>query len=159
VNVITEQAYQAARWGDAEFDGILTGAITPADAVERHNDAIIKLQGDHDAEMEHMRHLCADIQRDLRYARDGKVRAEERMKGMSRIITRLSKQAGNSEECCIWTQDPIDDKWDTGCGKGWMTHDMYDRPADVFEYCPYCGKRIVEAGVSDYQEQADRIVV
>ena len=92
MNIITEHAYQAARWGDIEFEALLSGALTPGEAVDQHNAAIIKLQGDHDAEMERMRHLCADLQRDLRYARDGKVRAEERMKGMSRVITRLSKQ-------------------------------------------------------------------
>jgi PHP family Zn ribbon phosphoesterase len=69
------------------------------------------------------------------------------------------KQKCDSVECCTWTQDPVEDKWDTGCGMCWMTHDMYDRPADVFGYCPYCGKRIVEAAVSDYPEPVERIVV
>ena len=48
---------------------------------------------------------------------------------------------------CIWTQDPIDDKYDTECGHGWTMHDMYDRPTDIFTYCPYCGRRIKEAQI------------
>jgi hypothetical protein len=90
VNIITEHAYQAARWGDAEFDAILSGALTPGEAVDRHNAIIIKLQGDHDAEMDQMRHLVADLQRDLRYARDGKDKADIKARRMSETIRSLS---------------------------------------------------------------------
>ena len=97
MNIITEHAYQAARWGDAEFDALLSGALTHGEAIDQHNAVLIKLQGDHDAEVEKLRHTNADLLRDLHYARDGRQKVEEKMKRMSDTIRRLGEQVKKLE--------------------------------------------------------------
>jgi L-ascorbate metabolism protein UlaG (beta-lactamase superfamily) len=97
VNIITEHAYQAARWGDAEFDAILSKELKPSDIIDMHNGVVITLQGDHDAEVEKLRHTNADLLRDLHYARDGRQKVEEKMKRMSDTIRRLGEQVKKLE--------------------------------------------------------------
>lgn len=44
---------------------------------------------------------------------------------------------------CLWTLDPDDECWDTGCGHRFHTLEgsLQD---NGFVYCPYCGKMIKE---------------
>ena len=48
MNIVTEHSYQEARWGDAEFEALLNGMLSPGESVDLHNATIIKLQGDHE---------------------------------------------------------------------------------------------------------------
>ena len=68
MNIITEHKYDAARWDGTEgWWGMAT--LTTTDVVKEHNATIITLQGDHDEEVELLRHQIADLKRDLNYAR------------------------------------------------------------------------------------------
>lgn len=90
MNIITEQSYEKSRWSidDKWWDM----ELSINQIVAEHNKVVIKLQGDHDAEMNKMRHINANLQRDLNYARAGKANAEERMKNMSRTITKIQQK-------------------------------------------------------------------
>lgn len=68
MNIITEHKYDAARWStDEQFWD--RERILVSDVIERHNISVILLQGDHDEEVELLRHQIADLKRDLNYAR------------------------------------------------------------------------------------------
>jgi predicted nucleic acid-binding Zn-ribbon protein len=95
MNIITEQSYDKSRWSidDKWWDM----ELSINQIVAEHNKVVIKLQGDHDTEMDKMRHLNANLQRDLNYVRAGKANFEERMKNMSRTITKIQQKIKDYE--------------------------------------------------------------
>ena len=90
MNIITEHKYEAARWGDLEYDAILSGKFLPGEIIDLHNATLIKLQGDHDEECERLRHQLADASQALTYSRRGKETADDKIRRMSETIREQS---------------------------------------------------------------------
>jgi len=53
---------------------------------------------------------------------------------------------------CVWTEDPDDGFWSTGCGKDFEF--LCGGPGDNrFSFCPYCGEKIFEEPFVEEEER------
>jgi hypothetical protein len=51
--------------------------------------------------------------------------------------------AVNPDDKCEWTFDEIEECWNTSCGEGFWLETGTPKE-NGFEYCPYCGRELVE---------------